>query len=530
MTSSRTFKAILVVTVLLGAVYRLLLALDHSHFNALIDDSFYSLDIARNIAEGRGVTYGGQLTNGFQPLFVFLVAPLYACLDSDVVALHGALLLLALAGVGTGLLLFDLLRRMGRPLGGAVVLVIWSLSPYFIGHGVNGLETGLTAFCFVASAWYYYGWVRGRVGLPWRRAALQGLLLGFAVLARIDLGLWAAVLALDWLAQRRAGALRERLLRVALCAACATLVASPWFLFNQLHFGSPLPTSGSGVRLLSLCFGFTPWGEYGNYFPIESPPLRFYRLSLASSVRDILNAIVVPLTIPTMRGFLILLLVLVVAAWRQVPAWLGRTAPLWLLAAGHVAAYTFWIHGSWFYARYYMTTVCALTLAAGLAFPVMASWRGPVLRRWSLTALAGLALALGLFSWNSIPQALLRGGGKGGRSDAEHQIPVEILRGVVPPGAKVGGFQSGALGYYGKEWQVVNLDGVVNAAAQEAIRAGTMSDYLRAEGIDWMLDLDWIIDALYVQRSQETDAMNAWTLVKKSGRMCLYQRTGWKAH
>ncbi|MEK7250053.1 MAG: hypothetical protein AAB209_06475, partial [Bacteroidota bacterium] len=39
------------------------------------DDAYLSLTIARNIAKGLGPLYGFEYTNGFQPLYVFLMVP-----------------------------------------------------------------------------------------------------------------------------------------------------------------------------------------------------------------------------------------------------------------------------------------------------------------------------------------------------------------------------------------------------------------------------------------------------------------------
>jgi hypothetical protein len=45
---------------------------------AIPDDAYLSLTLARNIARGHGPLYGLAPTNGFQPLYVFLMAPVFA--------------------------------------------------------------------------------------------------------------------------------------------------------------------------------------------------------------------------------------------------------------------------------------------------------------------------------------------------------------------------------------------------------------------------------------------------------------------
>ena len=53
----------------------------------LYDDSFYAFKIAQNIASGHGATFDGvHPTNGFQPLYVFLLVPLFWLFGSNLVA------------------------------------------------------------------------------------------------------------------------------------------------------------------------------------------------------------------------------------------------------------------------------------------------------------------------------------------------------------------------------------------------------------------------------------------------------------
>lgn len=520
MNTPRSTRILVVALLLAGLALRLVLALDDRHFNPLIDDSFYALSIARNVATGHGVTYAGELTNGFQPLFVFLAVPFYWLAGAhDALAIQGVLAMLALVGGATGALLYLLLRRLGAGVGALVGLTLWSLSPYFIGQGVNGLETGLTTFFLVASAWCYAG-VKDDPAAGARRAAGLGVWLGLGVLARIDLGLWAAAVGADWLLAGRAQSLPRRLRLLAVTTLAAAIVASPWFLFNIIAFGSPLPTSGSGVRFISLAFGFHAWGRHGEFFDAAAIPAAFYRLSLQSALNDILAALVVPLTIVTERGFLVLA---AAAAWVLRREWwqtARRHPALLLFPLLHVAAYTTWIFGQWFYPRYLITTVCVLTIWMSLLAGAAAR-RWPDLARLLPGGCAVLALAMALLGWNSLPQLVLRGEGRGG---GEHLHGLNLAQDLVPAGARVGGFQSGALEYYGRQWRVFNLDGVVNPKALAAMQDDRMATYVRDMQIDWLLDLDWIIHALYTRHAGEPDPLAGWDLVRRSGSMCLYHR------
>ena len=76
----------------------------------LYDDSFYAFQIARNIADGQGATFDGHTpTNGFQPLYVFALVPVYKWFGSDgITPIYAALTLLALLTVATAVMLMEL--------------------------------------------------------------------------------------------------------------------------------------------------------------------------------------------------------------------------------------------------------------------------------------------------------------------------------------------------------------------------------------------------------------------------------------
>ena len=59
----------------------------------------------------------------------------------------------------------------------------------------------------------------------------------------------------------------------------------------------------------------------------------------------------------------------------------------------------------------------------------------------------------------------------------------------TPPGARIGSWNAGMLGYFSGR-SVVNLDGLVNDRSyfERVIRRGELEGYLSAEGIDWLAD------------------------------------------
>ena len=64
------------------------------------------------------------------------------------------------------------------------------------------------------------------------------------------------------------------------------------------------------------------------------------------------------------------------------------------------------------------------------------------------------------------------------------------------PGTVIGSAQTGALGYFAPDLTVVNLDGVVNQEAYEALGRLELGEYLQAQGaqyiVDWPFNIGFI--------------------------------------
>ncbi|HEU4405273.1 MAG TPA: hypothetical protein VFS43_08295 [Polyangiaceae bacterium] len=200
------------------------------------DDSFYYLQIARNVARGLGPSFDGvEPTNGFHPLWLALFAALArAAPSADAAGLMRAALTAQLGLVALGTVA---LARAGLARPGAVALAAALVFAHSdaLKIAVNGQESALLYAALAALVAFGSG-ERAWSSAP--RAALAGLLMGLALLARTDALLafaaWAA-LALAW---RGAGVpAAERARRVALASALALAPLGLYALFNAARFG-----------------------------------------------------------------------------------------------------------------------------------------------------------------------------------------------------------------------------------------------------------------------------------------------------
>ena len=478
----------------------------------LYDDSFYAFQIARNIAHGAGATFDGiHLTNGFQPLYVAVLVPLFwLARDNATLPIHLALVLSALFTVATAFVLHRLVVRRAGETAAIIAAGAWAFSPIVVRQAANGLETALALFLVAVAVHHYLERVRSVLN-PSRRAFVTlGAYLGLAMLARVDLVFLALAMCLDYLlvvrSNLRAGRteLRWRRNLATAVAACA-LVGLPWAWYGISSVGSPVSESGRATRYLAIAyapfFGLTsPAGLQ------DGPDANFIAQHLERSIRTLK---VTPALHPVFRGthklatrlhadetaanvLGVVLLAASIVWWihrRRTPR--GKSARefefLLLFGAMMIAAYSTYVFGAFFFLRYYYPLYFVGMVFAGLAIDDVILWvrsRSIPVRRTALAASGVYAAALLYMGYTSgFRSTPVYGFYDAARWVATHTDASETI----------GVFQSGAIGYLSKR-RVVNLDGKVNTEAYDALRAGRLSDYVRTARIDLVLDSARVLD------------------------------------
>jgi hypothetical protein len=480
----------------------------------LTEDGYYALAVARNIARGNGITIDGEhWTSGFQPLFTVLQAAVFWLADrigpgGDALAVRLVLLLHAATHVATALLVGLIARdawdgdAAERRLRQWLAAALWLAAPLLFNHGYNGLETGAVLF-FYAACWRWAQ--RGRDdGL----AGLVGLgaLAGLTVLTRIDAVFLVAGLCLRELWRRRDRGALAALLRAAVLGATAVIVSLPWWLYNLVLFGSPMPSSGTAQQawaidadriveaVWALGIALVPWIFAGGHeatwtWAARAAVIAVYAALIAAAVAGgaAARAAAQPLARRT----------------------LGYAGMLAAVLAALMAYYALSFAASWFYYRYFAPVAVlagVLVPVAGAAVATRIAWRG---------ALAGLA---GLAALPALALAVLAHSGAGFSGNAVFHDQVALVRDNVPPGERVAAGQTGTLGFFRDG--VVNLDGKVNrdALAWQA----HMWDYLARENVVWFCD--W---QDYAERYRGPDpAAHGWRLVASRADFRLYRHAG----
>ena len=491
------------------------------------DDSFYSLNIARNIALGAGPTHDGRhLTNGFQPLYVLLMVPAYWLAGGDrIVPIYLAAVFLSLCSVGACYLLFQLARQIFGDRAGYIAIAPLLFTTYAVSRSVNGLETSLYILLLCATALHYA--TRIRTAQPAPRASIAcGLLAGLTVWARIDGSFLLVAIFLDqawlWTRHRRengsaplAETLSPFIRRNLLLLGIPTLAILPWLLFNLHLGGSPVPESGRAVRFLSRIYAGFPSG------PV---PLAYYAQNLREAVNVLFRHFltdgwflgwfraVCGFSKGAYYGGLSVLLLGLAAflgtknreglkdAWREWLKRLEKLSFLLLFSGLLIAAYSFYAFGPWFFGRYLFVVAFVVALCGGgLADFALTHLLRVRSGDWKDRLTKFLYAALILISALSTARTVRSSGGVS--PWCTRVIP--WIESNLPPGTTVGSFQSGYLGYFLADRPIAALDGVVDGTALQALQENRMIPHLRIEKVDYVVDWRWLNEDLLFGRSEK---------------------------
>ena len=485
----------------------------------LYDDSFYAFQIARNIAHGEGATFDGiHATNGFQPLYVGLLVPLYwVAGKSPTLPIHLALIVSALLTVATAFILYRLVARRASEAAALIVAGAWSFSPIVIRQAANGLETALSLFTCALAVDFYLHRVRS-VESPSRRTFLAlGALLGFAMLARVDLGFLALAMSLDYLLVVRRRMRRERTTppwrgNLGTATAAGLLVCLPWAIYGITAVGSPLSESGRATR--NLAIAYAPF--FGLSSPSEPEPsagfvARHFERSLKTlkvipavhpvfrGVRKMSESVHVGETLANIIGVIFLALS-AVWWWRRRARSDMRELDFLLVFCGMmIVAYSTFVFGVFFFLRYYYPLYFVAMVFAGFAADDVIAWarrHSLGVRRVALAASGVYAAALLFMGYTSAFRTTpVYRFYDAARWVATHTESSEII----------GVFQGGAIGYL-SDRRVVNLDGKVNAEAYQALRDGRLREYVDRAHIDLVLDSERVLDLFLGPWSDEERA------------------------
>jgi hypothetical protein len=449
------------------------------------DDAFYYFSIARHMALDGTVSIDGiSATNGFHPLWLLLIAPFYLVLPQDLeIPIHLALTLGAILDTAAGFLAYKLVHLLTDHTSVAIIsALVYLVNPRTVFYAISGMETPLNVCVF---ALFVYGYAL----ITLRRATLRryvffGIAGGLLLLARTDNILLFCVIQLCATYKAcREGDVKGLLISQGLTAC----LLAPWVLWSYCTFGTVVQSSATALPfVLRRLYDLSP----------DASRLNTVFASMRVLLRSDAWLIDASSTgLPPLIGLWLWVAVGIAGASllttesrrRRCASGLRLLAPILLacilLLVVHAAIR--WYPRSWYFAP--LAWVFAVLLGM-LIDADNGHDPGPLWKYRSLTALliCEIFVLVGAYWW------------QGGLYPWQVEMYQSSLwlRDNTPQEARIGSFNAGIQAYY-SDRTVINLDGVVNQDALNAIQEQKLLEYMHHMSIGYVADYDISIGPTY---------------------------------
>ena len=443
------------------------------------DDSFYYFQIARNLAEGKFSTFDGGITrtNGYHPLWLFLITPFYWVFDPEraLFAIKAFEIMLVAGGVAL-VAAAARLARLPWVLMFAALPMLYQQRALFLGleaaAGLFMLGLFLLTTCLFARSPTRWKWPLAATAfaLPWVR--LEYVAISLAATAALCLIEWSwrespspsPVEGEKGLGTPERGlahsVLAMHTVAPLLGAVTGILV---YFAYNGIVFGGVTPVSGAVKQMWSQRL----WEQEGGY-------------SLVQNFRDVLQ-------IPAFGYELLVTLEVcayVVLVWWFARRSRDRTDRLLLaflvcvfgLAVGHLAKFAqtvltvhpYWGSDVWYFVPAYLLKTLIVPVRCYVAIHFIRRFLDLEVARAAKLVSVGIVVIGAVFLLTKAdftePYRYVDRESESTRQkwmDTSY-MGVQVMNRVLPEDSVVGSWDAGVIGYFSR-FPVVNLDGLVNS-------------------------------------------------------------------
>jgi hypothetical protein len=469
----KLYLSFLLLVFLLTRIFLLIRPFPEIDSYALTDDTYLSLKIAKNIADGYGMTYGGIPTNGFQPLYVFMMVPVFAVIKSNLLLpVYIAMIVLSVFSLLSAVVLYRMILKLfGSSESAFIVSLLFVTTPALIRNMTNGLETSISFFFFLLAVYFLYLFREvSLVNIKSKRIFLFGLLLGFSVLARID-NVFLFLMLFIWFVikvRREKPGIKAVIYRTLALTAGFSVIYMPWLAVSYFYTGMLYPVSGEAVRVQGIYYAVHRTNLTNFYFSELYRSLRYFVLNYFTVI--ILIIALLPLIFKKrrlgfLRGFISI-----------------KHFPLITTSVLFYAVYVFYISAFWYFPRYLVPLFVPVSILTG--FLVKELFTYGFFRRKKNMFFTGITAILLLIN-------VLRPGFRDyyfGMHIPEGYFGISAwVSGNMKEGSIIGSLQTGALAYFAENVKVYNLDGVVNPLALNAIKQIRLIDYIKENKLEYVL-------------------------------------------
>jgi hypothetical protein len=448
---------------------------------SITEDGYYMLTIARNIAEGHGMTIadGTIPTNGTQPLVTLIMSGIFMLFDGDKIM---PIRMIVIFEWITASLSFLLLWKIGsrllkdRPNGKQIALfaaALWYAGPLTLLHTMNGLETGLylLAILFIINLIVFRDHY-----FTLRFSILLGFLLGITFWIRNDAVLLISAICLVMLFPAVYPMRMDFIHRIGYVLTIgfiSFIAASPWLIYNQFKFGRIMPMSGY-AQMIDVPFG-------GNLVNLPRILAEYFLVIIPIPYAVQKYAVV--------QIFCILVLIAAIVLLFRVYKKFELHEKRLILISGIFLLLLCGFYGLFFDSYYFLPRhlfPASVFITQGwsvLMFFVLSKLKPNIIKTLSGLAFIVIIIIISVIRFNQANMHM-------------HFQVVNWVKNNVGDSVWVASMQSGTLGYFHN--RTINLDGKVNPEALRARQRNRLPEYVYNKKVmylvDWTTMAGWIED------------------------------------
>ncbi len=483
--------ASLLAAAIVQVVYLLQQAPFLNEYVLTVDDTYYYLEISRNIARLGWSTFDGlHQTSGVQLLWTVLLVALAKLVTDPLLFMRAMLVVCVILNVTAGVLLRRLASAVHSSPVGEIAAVLWSLVLISSGSTLTGMEFSLHLSIITGTLLALYRVLDS--GLATRGAVVLSVMATLNFWTRLDSALFSVLVLLLPSARLLSGRPARWQSRIVTMWAIPAAGALLYIVTCYWLAGTPLPISG----LVKAYYASAHFADYSWWLAASGRLLWWLRIQaqpatlLVSSVIG-LDAATAPLALRGSLALAALWTVLLMfrrsaqpdhhdrqLAGLSLSIWLASAVHAWLVVAsvGHFSHVTSHYYGWSLVAWCLMTALLLNGAVREMSAPRRRGVVGATIALVVLVQVVTVSMRLA----SPIDMTSLRNV----RTDLIGWIAANL-----PEGAPIASWNAGQFGYFLTR-PVVNLDGLVNDTDfLNSLRRGEpVVNYLRREGVRYVVD------------------------------------------
>lgn len=466
-----------------------------------MDDAYYYFSIARNLASGKGITYTDEWTNGFQPLWLFLITPFFYIFHSPLLPVRFSIFLSGIFFVSSSIWVFKISFFFKRDIRLAFFSsFLWLSNPFVALLAMNGMETGLYLFCLGMLLYYYFKLIKLNPERTIINYMTFGLLSGIAFLSRIDSSiaislLWIGAVVVEL---KETSNIKKSFYKLMMGLIVLLILVIPFVGYNIWVWANPMPVSGLAIKEdicrsvdLSLRFFWTIPSllQLSLFYPLSyfnlifRPPYNFHIGSLSIGIKGIIFI---------QEVFLILgvcfWLVICFKNKRIKMAFSGTYFTIFfVLSILYILSYVVFPVAHWFMPRYLLPVHLFLILYVAILWYEALNKNKYLYKGFCYLVLIFCCLIVPVTINNSVDDY------------QSYRISnISWVKRNISKKDAVASFQSGVYHYYLSlaGYKVYNLDGKVSPEVYRALDEHRLDEFLKRKKIVYLIDWKSFISCL----------------------------------